>query len=310
MTYLIKVTAGLLFVSLLFGVALSLCSCGQKTRPQDHQYKVLVDGIERNYIVHVPPSYTSTVSTPVVLSFHGGGVDAEQQMALSGLNQAADNHGFLVVYPEGTSALFGRWNTWNAGSCCGKAEREKIDDVKFTAMIIDDLSKNYNINRRRVFATGMSNGGMMVYRLACELADRISAIAPVAATLAVEKCEPKRPISVLHFHGRADEFVPFSGGYGKNPDNGSFRSVDDTIALFVSLDKCQTPPQTTYDKGDVSCVTYQCAEKTAVVLCSIKGGGHTWPEGSPFPKGGRTTQDISANEAMWRFFESHPMPEQ
>jgi polyhydroxybutyrate depolymerase len=291
-------------------VALVLSSCRALEKQQNHYYNIVVDGVERSYIVHVPRSYEPSRGASVLLIFHGGGVDAEQQMVLSGLNKTADSQGFLAVYPQGTGALFGKWRTWNAGSCCGKAQRQNVDDVKFIAMMIDDLSLKYNVNQRQIFATGMSNGGMMVYRLACEQSSRIAAIAPVAATMSVDQCKPSRALSVLHIHGRADEFVPFKGGYGRNTDNGPFRSVDDTIALFVTLNGCQKTPQLTYQKGDVQCLSYiPCRDNAEVTLCSVEGGGHTWPQGTPFPKGGRTTNDISANEAMWKFFQAHPMPE-
>ncbi len=290
--------------------AMAMISCKASSSDQQNEsHALIVDGVKRYYIVHVPPSYSPTAHAAVVLNFHGGGEDAQQQMALSKMNETSDAHGFLVVYPEGTAALFGKWRTWNAGSCCGRAQRENSNDVRFTAMLIDDLSRQYSIDLRRVFATGISNGGMMVYRLGCELADRIAAIAPIAATLVEDNCLPSRPISVFHIHGRADEFVPFEGGYGRYRPAGPLKSVQDTTALFVTLDECDKTPHVTYQKGNVKCESFnRCADNTAVTLCSVEAGGHTWPDGSPFPKGGLTTHDISANEAMWRFFEAHPMP--
>jgi polyhydroxybutyrate depolymerase len=297
--------------SSLVSVAMGTSFATAQVNPGDHIHTISVNGTERQYIVHVPSSYSPTAATAVVLNFHGGGSNANRQMVLSRMNETSDAYGFLVVYPEGTKAVIGPWRTWNAGSCCGRAMRDNVDDVQFSAAIIDDLDRKYSIDKRRVFATGMSNGAMMAYRLACELSNRIAAIAPVGATIGVDHCRPSRPVSVLHFHGTADKFAPYRGGYGKIWASDKFKSVADTIAIFVVLNGCGNQPVVSYQKGDVTCLSYpSCKDKSSVVLCPIENGGHTWPGGPPLLKrGGKTSYDVSASEAMWKFFEAHPLPE-
>ncbi|NBX29220.1 hypothetical protein EBR04_02010 [bacterium] len=284
-------------------------------RPGDHTRTLLVDGNERSFLVHVPPKYDPTTPTPVVLAFHGGGANPSNMVVFSGLDEKADRAGFIVVYPEGTGRLERRL-TFNAGNCCGHAASQAVDDVAFTRHVLDDLETVANVDRRRVFATGMSNGAMMAYRLAAELSDRIAAIAPVAGTMGTKECHPGRPVSVLHFHGDADEFVPFEGGRGRGISGTVFFSVQHSIDAWVDADGCRKPPTTTRlpdgrDDGlTVRQVRYEAGKDGAeVVLVVVEGGGHTWP-GRESRAGflGRSTRDISANDMMWDFFQQHPLP--
>src|SRR5262249_41276708 len=156
-------------------------------------------------------SYDGTRPFPVVLAFHGGGSNAGQMVRFSGLNDKADQAGFLVVYPNGTGRLE-QALTWNGGNCCGYAMLNKVDDGAFVRALLDDLGKVAKVDAKRVYATGMSNGAILAYRLASELSDRIAAIAPVSGPMGTEKCNPTRPVPVLHFHGTDDDFAPFKGG--------------------------------------------------------------------------------------------------
>lgn len=300
-------------VTVLAAVAILLASCGKKAAleasPQAASRSVSVEGVERQYLVHVPEKVPAGKLLPVVISLHGGGADANWQMTRTGLNATADKHGFLVVYPQGTLAVVGKARTWNAGSCCGRAQRKNVDDVAFIRALIDDLKRHYQVDPTRIYATGMSNGAMMAYRLACELADRIAAISAVAGTLGIDHCVPSRPIGLLHFHGTADRYVPFGGGYGLERSSGSFRSVADTISVFVQHDDCAPEPDVLFTRSGVRYVRYpSCINGTHVDLCVIEGGGHTWPGGTPYPAEGETTEEISANEASWSFFESQRLP--
>jgi polyhydroxybutyrate depolymerase len=163
-----------------------------------------------------------------------------------------------------------------------------------------------------VFATGLSNGGMMCYRLAAELSDRIAAIAPVAGTMALVETHPARPVPVMHFHGTEDKIAPAEGsGKGR-----VFRSVEENIQIWCRVNGCPTTPQVTalddrvQDGTTVACKVYGPGKDGAeVVLYEIIGGGHTWP-GQPPPVKflGRSTFDISANDLMWEFFQKHPLP--
>jgi polyhydroxybutyrate depolymerase len=254
----------------------------------------------RTALVHIPTGYDPTKPTPIVLNFHGLAGSPSQEEGLTLMDAEADSQGFVVVYPQGTGAL----PSWNAGACCGTAVSDNVDDVGFTSDLLDALEDKLCADETRVFVTGMSNGGFFSHVLGCDMADRIAAIAPVAGVLGIPTCNPSRPVPVIEFHGTSDPLVPYDG----DPAIG-YPSVADTVAGWVQRDGCTGSPTTTYSNGDATCVTYaQCSQGADVTLCTITGGGHTWPGGTPFPLLGATSTDISATDAMWTFFQSHPLP--
>ena len=191
----------------------------------------------------------------------------------------------------------------------------KIDDVEFTRKVLDDLATTANIDSKRVFATRMSNGGIMSYRLASELSDQIAAIAPVGGPMGTDTCKPKRPVSVIHLHGTDDEPAPFKGGKGKGLSGTEFYSVEHSIQAWVKANGCEKEPvvtkilDTVKDGTTVTRKTYGSGkEGSEVVLIEIEGGGHTWPGQEPRLKAvGKSTKNVSANDLMWEFFEKHPM---
>lgn len=280
----------------------------------DHSRSLTVGGLTRTYLVHVPPSYSGTKPYPVVLVYHGGGSNARPMVRFCGLNEKADRAGFLAVYPNGTGRLE-QALTWNAGNCCGYAMLNRVDDVGFTRALLDDLAKVVKVDAKRVYATGMSNGAIMAYRLAAELSDRIAAVAPVSGPIGAEKCEPKRPVSVIHFHGTADEFAPFRGGRGRGVSGTDFFSVEQSVRTWVKADGCREEPttenlpDTAKDGTKVVRKTYGGGRDGAeVVLVVIEGGGHTWPGRQPLAQFlGQSTRNVSANDLMWDFFQKHPM---
>lgn len=282
--------------------------------PGDHGRSIKVGELKRYYQVHVPPGYRHDQLTPLVIAFHGGGANADNMKIFSGLNQKADKENFIVVYPQGTGRL-ARMLTFNGGNCCGYAMTNAIDDVDFTGKLLDDLETVLNLDKKRVFATGMSNGAIMAYRIAAELSDRVAAIAPVSGPLGTDTVNPKRPVPVIHFHGTADENAPFGGGRGKGPSGTNFFSVEYTIQSWVKANGCKNKPDLTEieDKaGDGTSVTIktfsQGKNDSEVVLVEIKGGGHTWPGQEARLKSlGKSTRNISANDMMWDFFKKHPM---
>lgn len=282
--------------------------------PGDHTRSLVVAGRDRNYLLHVPRSYDAKRPVPVLLAFHGGGSNAAQMVHFSGLNDKADREGFLAVYPNG-SGRTEQMLTWNAGNCCGYALHERIDDVEFVRHVLDDLAKIAKVDSDRVYATGMSNGGMMAYRLASELSDRIAAVAPVAGPVGAEECHPKRPVSALHFHGTDDKFAPFSGGRGERSlSQTHFHSVEHSIGLWIKANGCREKPDIkeepvrVQDGTKVIRKTYGGGKNGAeVVLIEIEGAGHTWPGRKPgLMFLGKSTQNISANDEMWGFFLKHP----
>jgi polyhydroxybutyrate depolymerase len=231
----------------------------------------------------------------------------------SGLNQKADEAGFIAVYPDGTgknSSFF-----WNGGNSYGSTIPNNVDDVAFINALLDDLARAYAVDARRIYTIGLSNGAIMASRLAAEVSDRIAAVVLVAGAVGTEIIQPKRPVPVLHFHGTLDEYVPFTGGRGKRSISGrNFRSVEDSIRMWIKANGCDESPriEVLAEGGDglqVTRITYgNGTDGTEVVLVVIAGGGHTWPgRKSPLRFLGKSTLNISANDLMWEFFIKHKM---
>jgi polyhydroxybutyrate depolymerase len=292
--------------------------------PGSHWIDIQYGGLGRSYIVHAPPQASSAIALPVILNFHGAGSNAEQEERYSGMDAAADADGFVAVYANGTGPKT-RTLTWNAGGCCYWAMSHKIDDVGFTRALLDDLATRIHIDRARVYATGLSNGGMMAYRLGIEAADRIAAIAPVEGALTVEVSALTRPMPLIVFHSLDDPWVPYGGSsrlYAWFAHlAAAYPAVDDTIARWRALDRCPAKARTgpvlkgaggTADARN-SATRYawgSCAGGTEIVLWKLTGSGHVWP-GAPrdYPLViGRGTRVIDANAEMWKFFHNFSLP--
>lgn len=282
--------------------------------PGNHRRTLFHENRERSYLVHVPATYDGSQPWPVVFAFHGGATDAAAMIRFCGLNEKADKSNFIVVYPNGTGRrehLF----TWNAGTCCGYAMWNEVDDVGFVSQVIDQLACEANVDLLRVYAAGMSNGAMLAYRLASELSHRIAAIAAIAGPMAMESCSPARPVPIIHFHGTADESAPFEGGIGTRSIAKVFKqSVATTIANWCVANGCPAEPTVerlpllSADNMPVVKQVYGPGRAgSEIVLYVIENGGHTWP-GLP-PRVvflGPCTQNISANDLLWEFFVKHP----
>jgi len=268
-----------------------------------------VGGRTRSYILHVPAHTSGRV--PLVIALHGGGSRAAGAQRLTKLDQIADREGFIVVYPESADGH------WNDGRIDPSIPAD-VDDVAFIRTLIDTLAAEYPIDTARVFATGISNGGMMAYRLACELSDKIAAIAPVAGAVAGDlapRCQPARPVSVIAMNGTADPLVPWEGGqvHGVR-DRGAVLGARASVALFAQVARCGAPvtawepDRDRLDGTRVQDVTYGGCDRAAVELVNIDGGGHTWPGGAqylPVAWIGRASREFSASERIWRFFAEH-----
>jgi polyhydroxybutyrate depolymerase len=259
----------------------------------------------RSYRLFVP---TDKPGMPLVIVLHGGdgtGRQMEKWLAWDGL---AASEQFVVAYPDGIDH---HWNDGRPGRNSG------AEDVAFVAALIDELAAKHQIDRSRVYVTGMSNGGIMSYRLGCDLADRIAAIAPVAGDLAqalATSCHPARPISVLAIHGTDDPLVPYRGGESPQ-QSGLVLSEAESTRLLAAGDGCG-PPRAPVDLPDrdpgdgtrAHAVDYDCPPPLAVRLVTIDGGGHTWPGASQYlPKAviGRVSRDFDATETIWQFFVEH-----
>lgn len=293
--------------TLLLVAALSIDPIG----PGDHTRTLMMGEQMRTYLVHVPKDCDLKQPTPVVLALHGAAMNGSMMVWFSGLNKTADKEGFIVVYPSGTG--LGPFLTWNAGGLF-KGMGSQADDVAFISKLLDELGTMANVDTKRVYACGMSNGAMMCYRLAAELSDRIAAIAPVAGTIAIEESKPERPVPVIHFHGTKDNLVPFDMTKVRPSPFARFKSVDDSIQTWVKLNGCDEKPMTEAiskegDEMKVTRTTYGAGKDDAeVVLIVIENGGHTWPGQKP-PVGfiGKSALNFSANDLLWEFFKKHPM---
>jgi polyhydroxybutyrate depolymerase len=285
-------------------------------KPGDYTFSLPHDGLTRQYRMHVPRRYSAATPAPLVLALHGGGGDMTYMATdkYYGLISKSEAEGFIVVFPNGYSKLrSGKFATWDAGTCCAAARDQKIDDVGFVRMVIRDVATQVHIDRNRIYATGMSNGGMMAYRLACEMADAFKAVASVAGTDNTLSCTPKAPISILHIHAKNDDHVLYDGGAGKQFRDMSrvsdFSSVPATIAKWVRLNRCNPAPQRVLEVPGAVCDRYsECQGNVAVQLCVTETGGHSWPGGTK-PRGDQPpSRAISANDVMWAFFTSTRNP--
>ncbi|MCZ6820687.1 MAG: polyhydroxybutyrate depolymerase [Calditrichaeota bacterium] len=275
--------------------------------PGDHELVLVHGDRTRYYLLHLPSQYDHTKLVPLVLVLHGGGSNAHNAARMTRMSEKADREGFLVAYPYGSGFFRKRVLTWNAANCCGRAKQNDVDDVGFIRTLIDTLLTNYEIDPARVYVTGMSNGGMMAFRLGCELADKIAAIAPVAAAFNDDPCEPSAPVSVIMFNGTLDDRVRYNGGVGKGREKRIDRSVSDAVVFWVEHNHCTLKSDLEKQGKIVREVFFGGREGAAVVLYTIRGGRHAWPGGRKgYLFGDEPTRRLSATDAMWEFFVKHP----
>jgi len=283
--------------------------------PGDHEYLVSVAGVERRYIVHLPPNRAARPA--VVLNFHGGGSNPRQHRDYVHMDPQADRAGFIVVYPYGSGFFRERLLTWNAGSCCGWAMRENVDDVGFVRALLADLARRVDYDPRRVYATGLSNGAMMSYRLAVELPQAIAAIAPVGGGMVIGTSVPSTAKPVLHIHSTDDPRALYEGGLGPPFPLTNARvlhpSVEAGLALWARANGCTGPMQATtrrewtdaHDRLHTATLLQYTGCRVETALWRLSGAGHVWPGGTLdyLPRIlGPGTRVIDANVVIWRFF--------
>jgi polyhydroxybutyrate depolymerase len=261
----------------------------------------------RTYLLHLPPSYVPGDPAPMLIAMHGGFGSGPQLENQSQLSVKADSEGFIVVYPEGVRGNL-NIRTWNAGGCCGYAMNNNIDDVGFISALIDTLKDKYSIDTNRVYATGMSNGGFMSYRLACEIPEKIVAIAPVAASMNVISCNPPRPVPVIHFHSYLDQNVPYQGGTGSGTSNHHNPPLDSVMNVWSFINTCHTVYDTLTNDSNLTHIRFgNCTCGSEIHLYLTKDGGHSWPGGNSTGIGDPASMVISANDLMWDFFQQYSL---
>lgn len=269
---------------------------------------------KRYYKIYIPNQFDKKKTYPILFSIHGGAGDMDTQSNNDYYNQltSADKNDYIVIFPNGYSQFpSGKLATWNAGKCCGKARDLNIDDIGFFKAMIEKTKQQVKINPEKIFASGMSNGAMMSYRLACEMSDIFTGIASVAGTDNTSVCNPQKPISIFHTHAKDDDHVNFNGGVGTGAVAKEmvteFKSVSETIKKWITLNNCQPMAKKTSEGIGYSCERYEsCRNNVVVQLCVTETGGHSWPGGkSPrMLKNKSNFQGFSATEKNWEFFSS------
>ncbi len=301
---------------LMVGCLLSILGCKRDSPIVETDYRfsdsITVDNRVRTYLLNLPPTYYESSDFALVIAMHGGGGSAQQFESSSLLTTKADEAGFIVVYPEGvvsTGLLKAR--TWNAGGCCAFAQENNIDDVKFISTLIDKLVSTYKINPKKVYATGHSNGGMMSYRLACELSTKIAAIAPNGSTMVVKNpCNPSRPVPILHMHSEKDTNVPYQGGYGSGVSDAYFPPLDSVFTVWSAINACSSPAKVLTDDTKYKLTEWSgCSNNAKIDFYLTKDGGHAWPGGLKGSAVGDTPSTaINANDLLWNFFQQYQLP--
>jgi polyhydroxybutyrate depolymerase len=306
MKHLSLISLNALIIILFFAAA-----CGKSDTPPEKIYRfnetMTVDGIARNYTLQLPSNYYDASGFSLVIAMHGGGGSPAQFESTSRLSEKANTAGFIVVYPEGTGAI----NTWNAGTCCGSAVTNSINDISFISHLIDKLTGAYKINPKKVYATGHSNGGMMSYRLACELAHKIAAIAPNGSTMVVTSpCNPSRPVPVLHMHSKLDQHVVYTGGVGNGVSGVHCPPLDSVLNVWSAKNGCSNPPQTVVSNSNYTFKRWQnCSNNSTIHYYLTEDGGHGWPGGLPGgPNSDIPSNSINANNLLWEFFQQFQLP--
>lgn len=287
----------------------------------------LHQGRDRSYLLAIPPTLAAGTPLPLIVAFHGGGINARAMSRLSNIHELAARGLCLVAYPDGTGRV-DRARTWNAGDCCGHAHRYQVDDVGFVDRLCTAIEAEWPVDPRRIYATGFSNGGMLCYHLASQLPDRLAAIAPVAAAMTCTLSSHTQAVPVLAIHGTCDQYVPIAGGRGPKSRAGvDYRPLRETLDLWAARNGCHFQPHSTWltvpqhlsattSPPDIRAThgalpiedwDYGPGRGASEVRAYIvHGGGHTWP-GQPSEEFelGATATNLSANEAIWEFFSRH-----
>jgi polyhydroxybutyrate depolymerase len=256
--------------------------------------QIMSSGVTRHYILHVPSTYQSGNAVPLIINFHGLGSNSKEEESLTGMSAKADEENFIVVYPDGLNSA------WDDGpSANGQRDQQFVRDL------ITYLENQYSIDSKRIYATGISNGGGMTNRLGCDMADVIAAIAPDSGAYNFwQDCNPARPMPVLAFHGLDDHLVPYTGGTPASMEP----SIEAWASAWATRDGCSTTATITTPVDSVTVHTWSgCQRNAEVILYTLANHGHSWP-GSPTMPKAITSQAISATDVMWDFFQAHPMP--
>ncbi len=301
----------IIYLFIVYALFTSVCAGG------DIEGTMTVDGLKREYILHLPKDYSADSLMPLVMVFHGGGGTASQVKNHTKFNRLSDKENFIVVYPNSVD------KNWSDGRVGDKLPEQR-DDAKFISMLIDTLTANYKTDPKRVFSTGISNGGFFSIYLAYRLSDKILAIAPVTANIPENMKDVYKtdfPVSIMLINGTKDPLVKYEGGavgFGNGFGRGTSLSTDESINIWLKNNGCTVTPaveeMANKDKDDGCTVTKYiyspCSGNTEIILIKIDGGGHTWPGASQYLSKfivGKVCNDFNATEVIWEFFKKQPV---
>lgn len=275
-----------------------VCQASPKLAPGDSTVTVTVGETTRNYVRHVPPSYDGQKPMPVVIDFHPLSYTGAAWKDISGWTALADQEGFIMVWPEGIG------KSWNVGRCCPPAMEEPVDDVAFVRALLAQLQDDACVDPKRVYATGCSNGGGMTYKVACEAADLVAAVAPVDFDCVVGPdnkpscggCNPTRPIAAIQFRATADKLVHYNGGPAPIPKGMDFPGAEANFSAWAEINQCVGEPEPL--PGHPDCQTLsQCGGTAQTTLCTVKEGGHC-----------RNYKSFGIPEIAWESFKNQQLP--
>jgi polyhydroxybutyrate depolymerase len=310
-----KVALGALLVLVgvpILGIAIATAAYYAYFYESERANATLVSGgHEREYLLHVPKTYDAKKPTALVVSLHGASAWPGTQRRISGWNRVADEHGFIVVYPSGTTVTGSGEGAGIAPKAWLLSKAGLAADVKFIGELIDKVRAGHNIDPARIYVEGFSNGGGMAFALSCAMPERIAAVGMVAAaqSLPWKWCTDTHPVPMVAFHGVEDNVAPYKGGNSwmsplPFPDQGTW------VASWAQRNRCAGSPTESRVRPDVTRIEYaNCAENASVVLYRVDAG-HSWPGSEPMPEWfvGRTTRSIDATRELWAFFERHRRP--
>ena len=266
------------------------------------------DGMDRTFLLHLPIGYNDSTDVPLIVAMHGGFGNAYSIENQSQLSAKADLENFIVVYPEGVVGGVLNISSWNAGWCCGYASNSNVDDVGFIDALLDTLINLYAVDTNRIYATGMSNGGFLSYRLGCELSERIAAIAPVAASMSMVDCIPSRPVPLIDFHSYLDTHIPYDGGIGNGPSNHYNPPQDSVLNVWGENSNCVDLNDTIIYNSQYTFIKWTSCDCNSEVHHYItQDGGHSWPGGVPTLLGDSVSNYISATDLLWSFFQQYSL---
>lgn len=255
------------------------------------------EGQDRTYELYVPPKYTGRQAVPVVFNFHGFGSNAKQQMLYGNFRPEADRDDFLIVAPDGQNPAARHFNL--------TGEKGLQNDVQMVGALLDHVEAQLCVDSRRVYSTGMSNGGAMTSTLACAMPKRFAAYAAVAVVLYSRGCAAETPVAIAAFSGTADPVVPFAGGRVKCCGGASLPAPTASMTGWAAHNECAAKREIKIGTDVVLTRWTGCSGTSAVDFYVIQGGGHTWPGSIPIASLGKTTQTINASAVIWQFFQAH-----